>query len=997
MKETVMNWHTTATKREAALAVLFLGLLLNVIFFPVLWGNKTLLTSSWDVPSVMPSGAYHPAPPSPPPFRIDRTLDAGAPAWQIEPWLKIISVQYWKEHELPLWNPYAAYGTPLAAAMQPQPFYPLTVLLSLYPSPRTYDFFIVARLFAAGILMFLFARLFLGLTSSLFAGITFMLSGYFIAFINMPHVSVEVLLPGLLLTLELLLRRNSWGAAVATAAVVFVAATGGMPESLFLILSFGCLYFLFRLVSTRKFRQRPFALCAKFVVAMLLGSALSAFLLLPFVEFMNVSFDSHQAVNTGGVKRGLQYDGDPRVIVTYLLPLIFGPVRNSIFNTPSGWSGMWGYWGVLPVVFALVALIGLFFPKWIDYRKPLRSLCVFFAIAATLILLKRFGNPAVNFIGELPVANLVAFPKYDEPLLALCLAMLAGIGFSFFAERRASVTYYFVSAFVALVVMLALAGWSLPRVIALKDYAFVYYLTVTAGILIVVGAISLFALSTSFVDRRRLSWVFLVFLSLELFLNFLAPSFYMFSTLPSRDRNPYAGAPYLDFLQAHNKGLYRIFGRQTVLFPNWAGVFGLADVRSLDAMYYRRYLIFVRSFLLKPEDEKRREGDLIDRFTGHEFLYAFDTDKEKRFLTLSSVKYVISTTEYNKSEVLNEILRQHQAEKIWGFNAEVFPVGSGRLSAGFLQHPPSNRIAYKAVIDPQRPIFEAIASIKTEAQDKTDGVGFKIEIKSDGVIEPLFSALLNPKEVADDRSGRKIRLDLSRYGEKQVELLFSTDPGPKGDSSYDWAGWADIRFVAADEAGFTEVYDREVYIYEVPNVLSRAALFHAAEVLPDDQVLSRLQDPASDIRKKVVLSQESLSGQDPAIIGALTAADGPPFSDARISLYTPQRVRVEASASGPAVLMLNDTNYPGWHAYVNGKLAPIIRADYLFRGVIVPGGTSTVEFVYEPASFRIGGGISIAAFMVALVIAVGSWRRRRTLIGPTEGPSGMSVEARSLR
>ena len=162
----------------------------------------------------------------------------------------------------------------------------------------------------------------------------------------------------------------------------------------------------------------------------------------------------------------------------------------------------------------------------------------------------------------------------------------------------------------------------------------------------------------------------------------------------------------------------------------------------------------------------------------------------------------------------------------------------------------------------------------------------------------------------------------------------------------------------------------------MPNVLSRAALFHAAEILPDDQVLSRLKAPDFDIRKKVVLSRESLSGQDPAIIRALTAADGAPFSDAHISLYTPERVRVEAKASGPAVLMLNDTDYPGWHAYVNGKPAPIIRADYLFRGVIVPGGTSTVEFVYEPSSFRIGGGISVAAFVVALVITVGSRRHR---------------------
>ena len=289
-----MRWKSVL-QGEALSASFVLLVLLSIIFSPVLLGNKTLLTSGWDVPSIMPSGAYHPGPRTTLPRRTGRSTLM--PGWTSEPWLKIISAQYWNEHELPLWNPYAAYGTPFAAAMQPQPFYPLTLLLSLHPSPRAYDFFIVARLFVAGILMFLFSRLFLGLTSSLFAAITFMLSGYFIAYINMPHLSVEVLLPGLLLALELLLRRNSWGAAVGTAGVVFVAVTGGMPESLFLILSFGCLYFLFRLISTREFRQRPFALFAKFVAAMLLGFALSAFLLLPFVEFMNVSLDTHQAVN----------------------------------------------------------------------------------------------------------------------------------------------------------------------------------------------------------------------------------------------------------------------------------------------------------------------------------------------------------------------------------------------------------------------------------------------------------------------------------------------------------------------------------------------------------------------------------------------------------------------------------------------------------------------------------------------------------------------------
>ena len=154
-----------------------------------------------------------------------------------------------REKQFPLWNPYNAYGTPFAAAMQPQPFFPAHCSTVRHPTPWTYNIFIIARLFLAGILTFLFARLFLDHTASLFASIAFMLNGYFIIFLNMPHLSVEVLLPALFLTFELLLRKTSWPAVVAAAVTICLCIIGGMPESSFLIISFACLYVLFRLLA----------------------------------------------------------------------------------------------------------------------------------------------------------------------------------------------------------------------------------------------------------------------------------------------------------------------------------------------------------------------------------------------------------------------------------------------------------------------------------------------------------------------------------------------------------------------------------------------------------------------------------------------------------------------------------------------------------------------------------------------------------------------------
>ena len=121
----------------------------------------------------------------------------------------MISEKNWAEHNLPLWNPYAAYGMPLAAAMQPQPFFPLTALLSIHPGARTFNLFVLSRLFAAGLLMYLFARMFVGHLPSVLAAASFMLTGRFIVAMDMPYLSVEVLVPGLLAAFELLLRRRS--------------------------------------------------------------------------------------------------------------------------------------------------------------------------------------------------------------------------------------------------------------------------------------------------------------------------------------------------------------------------------------------------------------------------------------------------------------------------------------------------------------------------------------------------------------------------------------------------------------------------------------------------------------------------------------------------------------------------------------------------------------------------------------------------------------------
>jgi uncharacterized membrane protein YfhO len=59
-----------------------------------------------------------------------------------------------------------------------------------------------------------------------------------------------------------------------------------------------------------------------------------------------------------------------------------------------------------------------------------------------------------------------------------------------------------------------------------------------------------------------------------------------------------------------------------------------------------------------------------------------------------------------------------------------------------------------------------------------------------------------------------------------------------------------------------------------------------------------------------------------------------------------------------------------------GRELPILRADYTFRAVALPAGATTVQFVYQPASFRTGLSIALIAGVALIVVGVRDSRSR---------------------
>jgi len=81
---------------------------------------------------------------------------------------------------------------------------------------------------------------------------------------------------------------------------------------------------------------------------------------------------------------------------------------------------------------------------------------------------------------------------------------------------------------------------------------------------------------------------------------------------------------------------------------------------------------------------------------------------------------------------------------------------------------------------------------------------------------------------------------------------------------------------------------------------------------------------------------------------------------------SPNRVLVSYSSPKPSCLVLTDTFYPGWKATIDGKDAAILRANFLFRAVMVPAGDHTVTFDYDPFSFRLGVAFALISFFLML-------------------------------
>lgn len=166
----------------------------------------------------------------------------------------------------------------------------------------------------------------------------------------------------------------------------------------------------------------------------------------------------------------------------------------------------------------------------------------------------------------------------------------------------------------------------------------------------------------------------------------------------------------------------------------------------------------------------------------------------------------------------------------------------------------------------------------------------------------------------------------------------------------------------------TEIED--VAIFENSRVLPRTWLANQVQVLSEADMLqtirsSRLPNGETWDPLKVALIENNLD---------FDSQPGDEVRTANITRYEPNRVTISTNSSKPAVLVLGDNHYPGWRARVDGQDVETLRVDYNLRGVVLPAGQHTVEFVYRPKSVMLGVAVSFLT-LTGLIVW---WRRQST-------------------
>jgi hypothetical protein len=157
-------------------------------------------------------------------------------------------------------------------------------------------------------------------------------------------------------------------------------------------------------------------------------------------------------------------------------------------------------------------------------------------------------------------------------------------------------------------------------------------------------------------------------------------------------------------------------------------------------------------------------------------------------------------------------------------------------------------------------------------------------------------------------------------------------------------------------------------------------VLHNRDVLPKAWLVSQvIVEKNPEMRMRIIGTSPMFNPAKHALVETPPGIQlsGGISGDATVTTYEQNRILLDVRAASNALLVLGEKYNRWWFADIDGKPTEIVRVNHVLRGIYVPAGNHKVEFRFDPLPFKIGKYLTLASFVVFVIMLLREWFIRR--------------------
>ncbi len=538
-----------------------------------------------------------------------------------------------------------------------------------------------------------------------------------------------------------------------------------------------------------------------------------------------------------------------------------------------------------------------------------------FIIAALISLGFLHGLPVFSQIMSAPGLSQISFIKYIQPVLFFSAVAAAAI-----AMDRAQTPNRGIIMTACIIIFFLV--WQRER-------------SPDAGTFAAVSSMLVFIQLAAFRIFFRKKWalVILAFAGLVADSKFNRPEYFF-----NPEKHDFS---FLERFESRPQEFFRTAATPDVLNPNYSGLRGVSELRLNEVLFVKRHIEYIMAVNHQTPEQMRR---YILPYS-HSNIRPEPDYFRSALASRAGLKWFVSREPIPPNRTIEKILDSARVLAPGSGHTlkKTFEIGGDKRPALF-QHPPC-LITIPAQGQTGRPVLMAsIALDPASWAGEGDGV-WAVMLENENMV---YSRYIDPKN--NDGERRWIPFEILKPSNGELRLC--TLPG---DNQFnDWFGWGDLR---RGEQGPLEPGIQDGFrVFINDNAFPRA--FFAESV-------TWVSGPEAG---KSLLS--SLGHEKKVIMEEPTPAEVKKYSSGQVQSISMDldRLRLEVNSEGEAALVIANTYFPGWKAFLDGEETRIYPADHAFQGVIIPGGGHILELRYRPIAFRTGLWASIVSLIFLFAI-----------------------------